>query len=255
MSVTSNNLQGVRDRIRRAVERAQRAPDSVALIAVTKTFPAAAVLDAFASGQSSFGENYVQEALDKMAAVDAALATSMPPASPIARQFVPRWHFIGPIQSNKTRAIATHFDWVHSVDRLKIAERLSAQRDAARDPLNLLIEINLDGEASKSGVAPEHAEALARDIAALPRVRLRGLMAVPAPRDDVDDQRATFATLRILAERLTAVGLPCEHLSMGMSSDLEAAIAEGATMVRVGTAIFGGRSKSEPSPVTEGLAA
>lgn len=244
MSVTSDNLQGVRDRIRAAVEAAQRAPDSVALIAVTKTFPAAAVLDVLASGQSLFGESYVQEAVDKIAEVDAAAAG-----------IAPQWHFIGPIQSNKTRAVATHFDWVHSVDRPKIAERLSAQRDGAREPLNLLIEVNLDSEASKSGVAPDDVEALARHIAALPNVRLRGLMTVPAPRDDVAGQRAVFATLRQLAERLTAAGLPCEHLSMGMSSDLEAAIAEGATMVRVGTAIFGTRASKAAAPATEGIAA
>ena len=249
MSVTSNNLQGVRERIRRAVEAAQRAPDAVALIAVTKTFPASAVLEAIDDGQSQFGENYVQEAIDKIAAVDAALAQR----SPVDRRPAPVWHFIGPIQSNKTRAIAAHFDWVHSVDRLKIAERLSAQRDAARDPLDVLIEVNLDGEASKSGVAPADVEALARSIVSLPRLRLRGLMTVPAPRDDEAGQRAVFASLRALAGRLAAAGLPCEHLSMGMSADLEAAITEGATMVRVGSAIFGARPPpSERNQMNEG---
>lgn len=233
MSVTSDNLQGVRDRIRRAVEAAQRAPDAVALIAVSKTFPAAAVIEAIRAGQHAFGENYVQEAVEKMAAVD---------ASDVAR---PVWHFIGPIQSNKTRTIAAHFDWVHGVDRLKVAERLSGQRDPARGALNVLIEVNLDGESSKSGVEPGAVAELARAIAALPNLRLRGLMAVPAPRADPDAQRAVFARLRVLAETLGTAGLPCEHLSMGMSADFEAAIAEGSTMVRVGSAIFGMRRARE----------
>jgi len=233
MSVTSDNLQGVKERIRHAVEAAQRAPGTVELIAVSKTFPAAAVVDAIGAGQQAFGENYVQEAVEKMAEVD---------ARGVGR---PVWHFIGPIQSNKTRTIAAHFDWVHGVDRLKIAERLAAQRDAARGPLNVLIEVNLDGETSKSGVEPDAVAALARAIVALPALRLRGLMAVPAARTDRDEQRAVFARLRALAQSLRAAGLPCEHLSMGMSADFEAAIAEGATMVRVGTAIFGTRRHSE----------
>ncbi len=232
MSVTSDNLQGVRQRIRNAVEAAQRAPESVTLIAVSKTFPAAAVVDAMRAGQQAFGENYVQEAVEKMAAVEALGAGR------------PTWHFIGPIQSNKTRVIATHFDWVHGVDRLKIAERLSAQRDGSRGDLNVLIEVNLDGEASKSGVAPDEVPAFARAVAALPRLALRGLMAVPAARVDTGEQHAVFARLRVLAEALTSAGLPCEHLSMGMSGDFEAAIAEGATMVRIGSAIFGARAKA-----------
>ena len=231
MSVTSDNLQGVRQRIRTAVEAAQRAPDSVVLIAVSKTFPAAAVVDALHAGQQAFGENYVQEAVEKMAEVDTLGAGR------------PTWHFIGPIQSNKTRVIATHFDWVHGVDRLKIAERLSAQREAARGDLNVLIEVNLDGEASKSGVAPDDVAAFARAVVALPRLALRGLMAVPAARVDIAGQRAVFARLRVLAGTLRSAGLPCEHLSMGMSGDFEAAIAEGATMVRIGSAIFGARTK------------
>jgi len=232
MSVSANNLQGVRRRIQDAVERAQRAPSSVRLIAVTKTFPAQAVIDALRDDQWAFGENYVQEALAKMDRVAAALAPDVRP---------PEWHFIGPIQSNKTRAIADRFDWVHSVDRLKIAERLSAQRDAGRGPLNVLLEVDLDGEASKSGVDPDRVAGLAEAVAALPNIRLRGLMAVPAPRDDPAAQRAVFARLRTIAEDLRRRGLPCDQLSMGMSGDLEAAIAEGATMVRVGTAIFGAR--------------
>ncbi len=229
MSVTSDNLQGVRQRIRSAVEAAQRAPGSVTLIAVSKTFPASAVLDAMHADQQVFGENYVQEAVEKMAEVAAAGVT---PAT---------WHFIGPIQSNKTRTIAAHFDWVHGIDRLKIAERLSAQRAAERGDLRVLIEVNLDGEASKSGVVPEAVPAMARAIVALPRLRLSGLMAVPAARTDPAEQRAVFARLRELAEALRREDLPCEHLSMGMSADFEAAIAEGSTMVRVGSAIFGAR--------------
>lgn len=231
MGGTADNLQGVRRRIQTAVEAAQRAAGTVQLIAVSKTFPAEAVLETLAAGQTAFGENYVQEALDKMRSVDAASLPSRPV-----------WHFVGPIQSNKTRAIATAFDWVHSVDRLKVAERLSDQRPADREPLNVLVEVNVDGEDSKSGIAPTDVAALVRAVVALPRLRFRGLMTVPAPRDDPASQRAAFAAVRTLAEQLAAIGLPCEHLSMGMSADLEAAITEGATMVRVGTAIFGART-------------
>lgn len=238
MSGTANNLQGVHQRIERAVHAAGRSPDDVRLIAVTKTFAAGRVLEAIAAGQTVFGENYVQEGIAKIEAV--ADATSTPV----------EWHFIGPIQSNKTRAIATHFDWVHGVDRLKIAERLSAQRDVHRAPLNVLVEVNVDGEASKSGVAPDDVPALMRAIATLPRLKLRGLMAIPQPRDDVDGQRAAFAQVRSLAASLRAEGLPCDQLSMGMSGDLEAAIAEGATMVRVGTAIFGTRTRHEETSTT-----
>jgi pyridoxal phosphate enzyme (YggS family) len=233
MSVTANNLQGVRRRIQNAVEGAQRDPASVTLIAVSKTFPAEAVVDAMREDQTAFGENYVQEAVEKMDRVESLRSS--------AGLHRPEWHFIGPIQSNKTRTIAERFDWVHSIERLKIAERLSAQRDAARGALNVLIEVNLDGEASKSGVAPTELGALAAAIARLPGLALRGLMTVPAPRADVAAQRAVFARLRELADGLRRDGLPCDHLSMGMSADLEAAIAEGATMVRVGTAIFGAR--------------
>ena len=235
MSATANNLQDVRQRIRRAVDAAQRGEGAVKLIAVTKTFPASAVLEAVDAGQFAFGENYVQEAVGKMREVEGSL---------LGKPLLPslEWHYIGPIQSNKTRAIAEHFDWVHSVDRLKIAERLSDQRDANRGPLNVLLEVNLDGETTKSGVMPSELPELARAVAALPSVRLRGLMTVPQPRSDAAAQRAVFARLRELAEELRAAGLPCDHLSMGMSADLEAAIAEGATMVRVGTAIFGART-------------
>ena len=232
MNPVPTALEHLRTRIDAAARTAGRDAASVALIAVTKTVAAARVLDALAAGQSAFGENYVQEGVDKIAAVDAAL----PPGS---RR--PTWHFIGPIQSNKTRSIATHFDWVHGIDRAKVAERLSAQRDPARGALDVLIEVNLDGEASKSGVEPPAVVDLVRAVAALPNLRWRGLMSVPAPRVDVDSQRAVFARLRRLAGTLDDAGLPCEHLSMGMSGDFEAAIAEGATMIRIGTALFGPR--------------
>ena len=195
---------------------------------MSKTFPATAVREAAAGGQRDFGENYLQEALEKLdATADLPLI----------------WHFIGPIQSNKTRPIAERFDWVHTVDREKIVRRLSEQRPETRGPLNVCIEVNVSGEATKSGVAPAAVPALARVVAALPRLRLRGLMAIPEPTADMDLQRQRFATLRELNESLVREGLALDTLSMGMSADLEAAIAEGATMVRVGTAIFGERNK------------
>ncbi len=198
-------------------------------MAVSKTFPATAVREAAAGGQRDFGENYLQEALEKLdATADLPLI----------------WHFIGPIQSNKTRPIAERFDWVHTVDREKIARRLSEQRPETRGPLNVCIEVNVSGEATKSGVPPAAVPALARVVAALPRLRLRGLMAIPEPTADMDLQRQRFATLRELNESLVREGLALDTLSMGMSADLEAAIAEGATMVRVGTAIFGERTKA-----------
>ncbi|TXT27163.1 MAG: Alanine racemase domain protein [Gallionellaceae bacterium] len=207
---------------------AQRRPEEIALLAVSKTFAAAAVREAFQAGQRAFGESYVREALDKIAAL---------------RDLDPEWHFIGPIQSNKTRAIAENFAWAHGVDRLKIAERLSEQRPRNLPPLNVCIQVNVSGEDSKSGVAPDETEGLAQSVARLPQLRLRGLMAVPAPADGLSAQRKPFAQLRELAMRLKADGLALDTLSMGMSGDLEAAIREGATMVRVGTAIFGGRQK------------
>ena len=222
-------LTAVRDRIAAACAQAGRPPDSVRLVAVSKTFPAAAITAAARAGQRDFGENYLQEALPKLAAA-AGLGL--------------RWHFIGPIQSNKTRSIAEQFDWVHTVEREKIARRLSEQRPADRPPLNVCIEVNLSGEASKSGTTPGEVAALARIIATLPRLRLRGLMAIPEPAPDAALQRQRFAALRQLKEALTREGLALDTLSMGMSADLEAAIAEGATMVRVGTAIFGERSKA-----------
>jgi len=231
MTRIAANLQAVRDRVDAAARAAGRAPESVTLLAVSKTWPAACVREAAACGQRAFGENYLQDGLDKIAELAAVDGLE--------------WHFIGPLQSNKTRPVAEHFAWVHSVDRLKIAERLSAQRPAGLPPLSVCLQVNVSGEASKSGVAPEEVCELARAIAALPNLRLRGLMAIPAPTDDPDAQRAPFRELRQLFEQLRADGQPLDTLSMGMSHDLEAAIAEGATLVRVGTAIFGER----PAPV------
>jgi pyridoxal phosphate enzyme (YggS family) len=226
MTSISTNLQAVNDRIRAAARACGREPEEVALLAVSKTWPVEAVRVAAAAGQRAFGENYVQEGCAKATALaDLGL----------------EWHFIGPLQSNKTRLVASHFDWVHSIDRLKIAERLSAQRDVHRPPLNVCIQVNVSGEASKSGVAPEEAVALAHAVAALPRLRLRGLMCIPEPTEDDALLAARFGTLRALRERLAGEGLVLDTLSMGMSHDLEAAIAAGATMVRVGTAIFGER--------------
>ena len=214
-------------RIARAAEAAGRDAAEVRLRAASKTWPADSVREAAAAGQCAFGENYVQEGAEK---VDALAGLGL------------EWHFIGPLQSNKTRLVANRFAWVHSIDRLKIAERLSAQRDAHLPPLEVCIQVNVSGEASKSGVAPGELPELAHAVAGLPRLRLRGLMAIPEPTSNVALQRARFATLRQLRDQLNADGLALDTLSMGMSDDLEAAIAEGSTMVRVGTAIFGSRS-------------
>ncbi|QYF95915.1 YggS family pyridoxal phosphate-dependent enzyme [Massilia sp. PAMC28688] len=230
MSTIAQNLQAVDASILAAASAAGRAREAIGLLAVSKTFPPEAVLEAIAAGQHAFGENYLQEALDKMTAVSRAV-----PAQEIA------WHFIGPIQSNKTRPIAQHFDWVHTVERLKIAQRLSEQRPEDKAPLNICLQVNISGEASKSGAAPEELEALAQAVAQLPRLRLRGLMAIPEPETEFDRQRAAFHRLRNLFEGLNAKGMEMDTLSMGMSSDLQAAIAEGATIVRVGSAIFGSR--------------
>lgn len=229
MTSIAVNLQAVRDRVAVAARACGRSADDVILLAVSKTWPAASVREAAAAGQRTFGENYVQEALDKIAEL------------PDLRL---EWHFIGPLQSNKTRLVAEHFDWVHSIDRLKLAERLSAQRGPARAPLELCLQVNVSGEASKGGVAPEAAPALAAAIAALPRVRLRGLMCIPEPDGGEALLRERFAMLRGLRDRINASGLALDTLSMGMSHDLELAIAEGATMVRVGTAIFGARVRA-----------
>ena len=226
MATIKDNLQQVHARIHDACAAAQRPVQSVTLLAVSKTFDAQAVREAFDAGQRAFGENYVHEALAKIDAL---------------RDLQIEWHLIGPLQSNKTRTVAEAFDWVHSVERLKIAQRLSEQRPAQLPPLQLCLQVNISGEASKSGLAPAEVAEVAHAVAALPRVRLRGLMAIPEPAGDFAAQRAPHRALRELFDVLRRDGLALDTLSMGMSADLEAAIAEGATLVRVGTAIFGAR--------------
>ncbi len=230
MGSIGSNLQEVKRRMAMASASAGREAKSVTLLAVSKTFPAEAVRAAQALGQREFGENYVQEALDKIDAL-ADLRAAI------------EWHLIGPLQSNKTRPVAAAFDWVHSVDRLKIAQRLAEQRPPELPPLNLCLQVNISGEASKSGVLPADTLALALAVAALPatQVRLRGLMAIPEAAADLQAQRAPHRALRELLHTLNAQGLALDTLSMGMSADLEAAVLEGSTMVRVGTAIFGQR--------------
>ena len=229
MSAIADNLQAVRRRISQAAIACGRLPESVTLLAVSKTWPVDCALAAAAAGQQAFGENYVQEGVDKINAARSTYPTL-------------EWHFIGPLQSNKTRLVAEHFAWVHSIERLKIAERLSAQRPPELPALQVCIQVNVSGETSKSGCAPAEALALCRAIAALPKLRLRGLMAIPEPTDDATAQRAPFRQLREIYQSIRASGLPLDTLSMGMSHDLEAAIAEGATIVRIGTAIFGERN-------------
>lgn len=228
MATIARNIQEVHRRIAAACASAHRPVQSVTLLAVGKTFPADTVRTAFEAGERCFGENYVQEGVDKIIAL-ADLRDRL------------KWHLIGPLQSNKTRAVAESFDWVHTVDRLKIAQRLSEQRPAHLPPLQLCLQVNISGEASKSGLAEAEVPAVARAVAALPRVRLRGLMAVPEPAVDLAAQRVPHARLRTLLTGLQRDGLDVDTLSMGMTADLEAAIAEGATIVRVGTAIFGAR--------------
>ena len=228
MSTIAANISTLEQRIRTASLAAQRDPTSVGLLAVSKTKPSSALREAYAAGLRDFGENYLQEALGKQAELaDLPLC----------------WHFIGPIQSNKTRAIAENFAWVHSVDRLKIAQRLSEHRPEGLEPLNICIQVNVSGEASKSGCTPEDLPALAAAISALPRLKLRGLMAIPEPTEDQAEQAAAFAAVRTLQDQLD---LPLDTLSMGMSHDLEAAIAQGATWVRIGTALFGARDYGQP---------
>lgn len=228
MTMISDNLHQVQARIRITASAAGRDPASVQLLAVSKTFGADAVRAAFAAGQRAFGENYIQEAVDKISAL-----------SDLRSQL--QWHCIGPIQSNKTRPVAEHFDWVHTVDRLKIAQRLSDQRPAALPPLQVCIQVNVDGGATKSGVAPDEALALAREVAALPRLQLRGLMCIPEPATDFVAACAVFTRARAIFDAINAQGLGLDTLSMGMSADLEAAIHSGSTLVRVGSAIFGAR--------------
>ena len=219
-------LSTVRARISELERRYRREPGSVALLAVSKTKPPEAVQAAIAAGQQAFGENHLQDAMTKVEAL-AGIGVS--------------WHFIGAIQSNKTRPIAAHFDWVHGIEREKIAARLSAQRPAGREPLDVCIEVNVSGEDTKSGVPPAEVEPLARAVRELPGLRLRGLMTIPRPSADIESQRVPFRLLREILDDLNAKGLGLDTLSMGMTGDLEAAIAEGATIVRVGTAIFGPR--------------
>ncbi|MES2959311.1 MAG: YggS family pyridoxal phosphate-dependent enzyme [Pseudomonadota bacterium] len=229
MASIAVKLQQVRERIAAACAAAQRPVQSVTLLAVSKTFGAEAVREAVAAGQRAFGENYVQEGLAKINAL-----------AELRRDI--EWHLIGPLQSNKTREVAAAFDWVHGVDRLKVAQRLSAQRPPGLPPLQVCLQVNVSGEASKGGVAPMEVAALARQVSALPNLRLRGLMSIPEPASDFAAQRAPHRVLCALAGALRSEGLALDTLSMGMSADLEAAIAEGATVVRVGTAIFGDRA-------------
>lgn len=221
------NLAGLRQRINTHTHQYQRAPDDIHILAVSKRQPVDAIRALQAAGQSDFGENYLQEALEKMGRL---------------RDETLRWHFIGPLQSNKTRAVAEHFDWVHTLEREKTARRLDEQRPAGLPPLEVCIQVNVSGEPSKAGIMLSELPALATTVAALPRLRLRGLMTLPAPADDLTEQRRPFAELRAALERLQTDGHMLDTLSMGTSADLEAAIAEGATIVRIGTALFGPRA-------------
>ena len=228
MATIAENLQRVTDRISQACSRFGRSADSVTLLAVSKTFPGVTVRQAVAAGQRRFGENYVQEGIAKIAEL-ADLRDQL------------EWHLIGPLQSNKTRVVAETFDWVHTVDRLKVAERLNEQRPSDLPPLQVCIQVNTSGEDSKSGVPPADALGLARAVSALPRLRLRGVMALPAPSNDPKTQAEALSRVKSVFDSLTAAGIPLDTLSMGMSQDLEAAIAQGSTLVRVGTALFGKR--------------
>jgi pyridoxal phosphate enzyme (YggS family) len=230
MTAITSNLQAVNNAITQVACKAQRRKESIELLAVSKGFSAGAVREAYQAGQRVFGESYIQEALDKIE---------------LLRDLPLQWHFIGPVQSNKTRAIATHFAWVHSVDRLRIAERLSAQRPANLPPLNVCIQVNVSGEDSKSGVTPGELVELAQTVASLPQLKLRGLMAIPAPAEGLEAQRIPFFKLHELMQQINRQGMALDTLSMGMSHDFSAAILEGATIVRVGTAIFGERNYGE----------
>ncbi len=230
MTAILSNLQATREAIAQAAKAAHRNVAEVHLLAVSKTFPASAVREAYQAGQTAFGENYLQEAQEKIEAL---------------RDLPLEWHFIGPIQSNKTRTIAENFAWVHSVDRLKIAERLSEQRPPQLPPLNVCLQVNVSGEDSKSGVPPEKVEQLAHEVVRLPHLKLRGLMTIPAPAAGEAAQRAPFAQMRALLVQLNLRGMALDTLSMGMSYDYPSAIREGATIVRIGTAIFGARDYGE----------
>ena len=229
MTIIATRLQAVRNRIAAAAQAAGRPAGDIQLIAVSKTFPAADIAEAQQAGQIAFAENYVQEAVSKIATLAGTRIS---------------WHFIGPIQSNKTKQIAELFDWAHGIDRLKVAERLSTARPEGARPLDICIQVNISGELSKSGVPPQEALSLARAVHGLPGIRLRGLMGIPEPDSNASLMRARFRQIRELRDDIIAAGIAMDTLSMGMSDDLEAAIAEGATMVRVGRAIFGDR----PSP-------
>jgi pyridoxal phosphate enzyme (YggS family) len=226
MTTIAEKLQRVHQRIARACAGAQRPVTEVTLLAVSKTFGPEAVREAYSAGQKAFGENYIQEAVEKIGLLSALDL---------------EWHCIGPVQANKTRLVARHFDWVHTVDRLKIAQRLSDQRPEELPPLQVCIQVNIDGGAAKAGVAPEDALALAREVAHLPRIALRGLMTIPEPSPDVERQKAVHLKAKALFDEIRAAGVAVDTLSMGMTADLEAAVAAGSTMVRVGTAIFGSR--------------
>lgn len=235
MTTIASNLQSVRERIAQACQAAGRDVNEVTLLPVSKTFGPDAVREAHAAGERAFGENYIQEAVEKQALLaDLAL----------------QWHCIGPIQSNKTRLVAAHFDWAHTVDRLKIAQRLSEQRPQELAPLSVCIQVNIDGGPTKSGVAPAEALELARAVAQLPRLRLRGLMTIPEPVPEFAAQLAVHRRARALFDQLRAAGVDLDTLSMGMTADLEAAIHAGSTMVRVGTAIFGGRPRKDAQPAS-----
>lgn len=229
MNDIAHNLAQVRDKISAAATRCGRASEEVTLLAVSKTKPASAVAEAVAAGQRAFGENYVQEGVDKIRHFQEMGVSGL------------EWHFIGPLQSNKSRLVAEHFDWCHTVDRLRIASRLSEQRPATLAPLNILIQINISDEASKSGIALSELDALAAQVAELPGVRLRGLMAIPAPVSDYERQFAVAQQMAVAFDALKARYPTVDTLSLGMSDDMDAAIAAGSTMVRIGTAIFGAR--------------
>ena len=231
MSLITDHLKDVKHQIHLAAQQAARDPSTIHLLAVSKTHPVSAILEAAMAGQHAFGENYEQEAVAKICTI---------------RETRPdlklEWHFIGPIQSNKTRAIAEYFDWVHSVDREKIARRLSDQRPENLPPLNICLQVNISGEASKSGIAPDHVLDLAKSIASMPHLKLRGLMAIPKPASDPEKQKIPFKAMKALFDQLQNAGFAVDTLSMGMSDDMHTAIEEGATIVRIGTAIFGQRS-------------